>query len=222
MVNVLFVLSLSAADAASSQPASLPRSWSFGVGIAAPVIFVGYGLAMGPQLPHGQVTLERRLRGRTWLMLQANGTYGKGAGQPALFQYYPPPTQVTGVQLAETEYGNIGLVLGLRHAFSVAGLFDVSPYLTIGGEYSGATRTYRNLAFEQESSESFRDFTHAPGATAQVGLIIEREIISGLAIRLSTSILQARYTAAFSSYSRDTWFSAGLAFNPSLELRAVF
>jgi hypothetical protein len=203
-VNTLFLLVL----AASSEPVLVERNWSVGAGISTSTFYVD-GFSVSTLQPEAQMTLERRLAGNAWLLMRGSFGYSKSEYEPLYGSRSP------------SEHVNASLALGFRYAFSLANILTLSPFVTVGGGYSWSEWTQPIRDANGLEIDTWNMVGYRPGVEAQAGLMIERELIPGLALRFSTPIASVRYNVGLGTTPSKSLF-AGLAFAPSLELRFVF
>ena len=176
------------------------------------------GLSAAPS-PRATFLIERRLSERLFLSFNAGAGYS--ASQSATFSGF--------------SYRNLSLEgsLGLRRLFNPGGIIEVSAFGAAGVNYGN----FESRGFIS-SSDGMGGTTSAPqtycgnsftvGAVA--GLTLERELITGLALRLSSSILGfsygvSKYTLLVSDTSTESagdQVDVGLRFNPAIELRYAF
>jgi hypothetical protein len=206
---------------ASTSGATAPRlDWSIGAGLGWTGISLssngfpaGYVNGVNPSAVFATASLERRLAPRTWLVFGVNGTFDHST-------YSLPPGAAGFTSLDAFQ---IGLAAGVRQVLtaptspvevSIIGLLE-------GGVGSwSATWTSSTLAGQLESQTDW--FVGASG-----GLAVDRELTSGLSLRVGTPILALRWSsiqARFVGQSETTGSSFGVALRiaPYLELRLAF
>ncbi|MFZ5438352.1 MAG: hypothetical protein ACOZQL_00020 [Myxococcota bacterium] len=168
--------------------------------------------------PTAAAFVERRLGERSWLMFQAavgyTGQTLRDSGSNRLF----------------TANGRVGA----RYVLNPHGLIEVSWY----GAAHVAWRSWNSgslqMAFDPQTNTVGTELTtyKSTGLSigAVTGVVLERELIEGLALRLSTSILGASYSSNWAQVSNNVSLQqasgdgvdVGLRFSPSLELRYSF
>ncbi len=218
-------------------PAAVPRQteWNFGAGLG--FSFGGFGLSAnaiglaGPAgsgglgglgvtpSPRATLLLERRLTDQLFLSFNA------GAGYTAL----------QSSTFSGFSYRNLSLEgsLGLRRLFNPGGVIEVSAFGAAAvnyGNFEGRSvlRTIDGMGGTTSTPQISRGNSFAVGAVA--GLTLERELITGLAVRLSSSILGFNYGGSnltilvsdTPTESAGDLFDVGLRFNPAIELRYAF
>ena len=176
------------------------------------------GLSVAPS-PRATLLLERRLSERLFLSFNAGAGYS--ASQSASFSGF--------------SYRNLSLEgsLGLRRLFNPGGIIEVSAFGAAGVNYGNfesrsVISTSDGMGGTTSTSQTYRGNSFTVGAVA--GLTLERELITGLALRLSSSILGfsyggSKYTlivADATTESAGDQIDVGLRFNPAIELRYAF
>jgi hypothetical protein len=204
--------------APTTQPPAAPATaaieaprWSLGFGYAPSVVTVltsnsGLGGVL-TSTPRVSTTVERRVGDATWLGFQLGGRYGSSSTEDS----------------RGSESGGLYAQLGVRHVLNPKGLVEVSLWGAASADYW--TGSYPS------PSEQVPDAVHS-GRGFSLGLVgglaLERELVQGLALRLSSSVAQANWgkTMDWASGSdlRSTseFGSVSLAFAPMLELRYAF
>lgn len=222
-----------------SPPAAVPSraDWNLGAGLgfsfgtiglsSGPIGLAGLagagglaslGLSVAPS-PRATLLLERRLSERLFLSFNAGAGYS--ASQSATF--------------SGLSYRTLSLEgsLGLRRLFNPGGIIEVSAFGAAGVNYGNfesrsVISTSDGMGGTTSAPQTYRGNSFTVGAVA--GLTLERELITGLALRLSSSILGfsyggSRYTlliADTSTESAGDQIDVGLRFNPAIELRYAF
>jgi hypothetical protein len=209
--------------AARAEPDAAPSpaapQWSLGAGV---ISFSGSSLVLGSTsaalgtsqatlLFAPQASLERRLGDDTFLLFGVSGTASRQrADLPA-----------TAAAQSRADLVQLGLSAGVRRLLTPRGApMDVSLVLT-GDLGFGRSRQDYTLPTGTVSHQT------AWRVGAAAGLAVDRELVSGLSLRVATSILGVGYTwrrfeASDSGVSSGTGLTAGLALAPSLELRLAF
>ncbi|MBI5543521.1 MAG: hypothetical protein HY901_06500 [Deltaproteobacteria bacterium] len=171
--------------------------------------------------PRISVLIERRVSQPLFLTFQASASYGEGKNEVS--------PELTAHQL------ELDGELGFRHVLNPRGLVEISWFATAGVRYANVES--RSLVGVYNQSPPYdvtmtlrvsRGHSFAVGVVA--GLAVERELIEGLALRLSAGILGASYglssfndwTSAEAADYRVHEFDLGLRFIPSLALRYAF
>lgn len=199
------------APAAPATAAVEAPRWSLGFGYAPSIVTVltsDSGLdGLLTSTPRVSTTIERRVGDATWLGLQLGGNYGSS---------HPEDSR-------GWEYGSLYAQVGVRHVLNPKGLVEVSLWGAASASYwSGA---YPNPS-EQEPDAVHSSRAFSLGLVG--GLALERELIQGLALRLSSSVAQASWNKTLDWTSRADLrravesTSVSVAFAPMLELRYAF
>lgn len=212
---------LAHAGDAALEPAQ--RSWNVGAG-AGVVYGVAYGvLGLGqlstvviPQ-PRLTVLVERRLSERLFLTFQVEGSYGwnESPASPGLF----------------TRQAGLDAALGVRGVLNPRGLIEVSWFANAGATYR-SSETHTAVAVWDPTTGASQQEARAilgrgVGVGAVAGLVLERELVDGLALRLSSSIVGLSYglgsattsTPDGSTVEDRRGLDVGLSFSPTLQLR---
>jgi hypothetical protein len=201
-----------ASPEAPGTPAAPEPNWSIGAGFVTGIAGYSIGLlglgstaipVTATQNPGASALLERRLGGRSYLMLDLMGSY--------MNAHVASPAD------ASVRQRSLGADVGIRYVVtppdsivdvSVLGVanVDVSDYVTNGG-------TFRNQA------------QWSVGVSG--GLAAERKLAPGLYVRLSTPILSASYFRTTYQFdgadpTASSGVNVGLHLAPRLELRLAF
>lgn len=207
------------AAAQTSPPTEAPREpdWtfgggvSFGVGAVTSSLSVG-GLTVTTQIPTVAASLERRLAGRTWLVLGGAGGVAHRRADVQEGSYgYPRDDSRQGF-----------LTAGVRHALTSAGApVEVSAIAYVEGGLVDADQ--RLFVFTTESREDVTMWVAGVGA----GIAIDRELTHHVSLRVASPLLQARYARLRVKETGQpaqtaTDLSAGALVVPRLELRVAF
>lgn len=201
----------------SVEPVSAP-SWSIGAGLSfgglsgwsltPPVTgLTGLtGLSVLTSVAPGVTTsLERSLGERLWLLVGLSGaiaTSQRDAG-------------------SSTSRGISGQI-GVRYVLTQPGaMADVSVLALLNGGLDDLSLSSANLAAGSVRGAS----NWSIGLSG--GLAVERQLASGLSVRIATSLISAGYSRGKITYVdaadvMTTGFSAGLVLAPRLELRMAF
>jgi hypothetical protein len=208
--------------AAVKPPASAEPNWSIGagVGFGSGVVYVGsfyLGGATGvPLIPRTTywptlvTSLERRIGGRTWLVLGAAGWFSdERAAWENTDLTVPPEVQRYGVQLST----------GLRRVMTPkASIVDVSILALVEGGVG-------HQSLERASGGSDKEDAWLAGGS--LGFAVERTLVDRLSVRLATPIVAVRYwssevTAPANVRVTSSAWTADLYLAPRLELRLAF
>ena len=212
----------------------VPRNWNLGAGISFLFPTVGFfpgvaigalagagsgalgGLSAGAPLPRLTLLIERRLSERLFLML--NGGIGYSGSQSQTFSAISSRTFAFDASA------------GVRGIFNPGGVVEVSGFGSVAVAYTNYEfrsifQTTDSMGMSVQTPTTVRGNSYTVGGLA--GLALERELISGLALRLSSSILGFSYNGtATSSIVQDNTTEnesrggdVGLRFNPAIELR---
>lgn len=215
----------------------VPNDWNVGAGIGFGVSFAsldatpglaGLGGLAGSSLssslglssqPRMTVLIERRLGERLFLGFQlAAGFRGSQSDTFSAVSYRSI---------------NVDGTIGLRSLFNPRGVVEVSWFVNLGAGYGNVESnalisTLDASGAVTQTPQTWRSNAFAVGAVA--GLALERELVSGLALRLSSSIVGVSYSVSgntsivreVSTDSANHGFDGGLRFSPTLELRYAF
>ena len=230
-----------ATTAAQPVHAAVPilRDWNVGAGFTFPLGGVGFSGSLGglaglagfaggasllslsiPTAPRMTILIERRLSERLFLGFQAAVSYRANQSD-------------TSTAISSRDLILEGAV-GLRRIFNPRGIVEVSWFGNAGVGYGNFEN--RNLGFTVDPTtamfvqtpQTVRGNSFAVGAVT--GITLERELIAGLALRLSSSILGISYgsiastilTGDASVATANHGVDAGLRFSPAIELRYAF
>ena len=165
------------------------------------------------------VLIERRLSERFFLSFQAAVTYSSNVSD-------------TFSALSSRNLSLEGAV-GVRRVFNPGGVIEVSWFGNAGVgyadfEYRTLLSSFDGTGMLTSTPQTTRGHSFAVGAVT--GLTLERELIAGLAVRLSSGVLGVSYGSSTSTTSSATTsvdstnhgVDAGLRFSPALELRYAF
>jgi hypothetical protein len=213
----------------------VPRNWNLGAGISflfptasfLPGIGLGalasagslgglVGMGAGTPLPRLTLLIERRLTERLFLML--NGGIGYSGSQSQTFSAISSRTFAFDASA------------GLRGIFNPGGIVEVSAFGSVAVAYTNyefrsILQTTDSMGMSVQTPTTLRGNSYTVGGLA--GLALERELISGLALRLSSSILGFSYNGVSNSSivqdntseNESRGGDVGLRFNPAIELR---
>lgn len=205
--------------------AGLGFTWSPVTGLSSLSSLSGLGALsslglMGTVQPSVSALIERRLSARTFLLFQLSGGYGSWQS-------------TTDADSSSRQFSVDGQ-LGVRHVFNPHGLIEVSWYGSARAGYQSIEAQLRTQSLDPSTGMLSPDLLALRGRSfsvgAATGLVLERELVEGLALRFSSSVLGL----SFSSSSSETVgnfavqpnggrsFDVGLRFSPTLELRYAF
>ena len=209
------------AEGADAAPAAAPAQtapWSLGAGAGwgpfygLQTAYLGGPGAVPPAAPTVRASLERAVRTGWWLELGFGGDVQRLRGDA--------PDGIG--RTTRNDAGTAALNLGLRRALTAPGApVCVSVDLALVAGYT---------AFHIESAALTTTQVvrgEAVSLGLATGLAVERELTSGLSLRVGTSLLEAWWTSASvkdSVYGEVTrkGGNASLALSPWLELRQAF
>lgn len=167
------------------------------------------------------VLLERRVAERLFLTFQGAASYGASQDD-------------TNADL-KGHLLDLEGALGVRRVFNPGGVIEVSWFGNAGFGYTNSESRYLTTSYDSTTGaftlttlQIIRSHTFSVGAVT--GITLERQLIEGLALRLSSSIVGVSYgLGATTATTPDTktdrqthQFDAGLRFSPSIELRYAF
>lgn len=179
------------------------------------------GALGGLSQPTMTLLLERRLNEYLFVTFQASAGYGASQDDKN--------SEVFSHQLS------LAGTIGLRRVINPRGIVEVSWFANLGLGYGNfESRVTGNLynpttgMFLPDALQIARGNSFSLGAVA--GLTLERELVAGLALRLSSSVLGFSYGSGASSLStpdsssdgKSHGFNLGLRFSPSIEIRYAF
>jgi hypothetical protein len=238
MLIFVSLLVLSAASEPVMAVEKAKPNWSFGGGpsvfaYASAPYYSPYALAGLSQLrPMVKMNMnaERRLASGLWLMVNVSGSFSDRQDQTS--NLLGGAVSGAGNSLTSRRFGG---ALGLRYQFDLPGGVELSPYLMIGGEYAWETSTYRQPYYDQTGAyyELERTRNEQGGiVSARLGVVLERELIGGLALRVGTSLVEAKMDFARGEITTagapgefpiaQQSFALGIALEPSIEVRYRF
>ncbi len=208
----LLMLIVCPLSALAEEEAAPPR-WSLGAGVSPAVIYSSCsGDPGGPvcsttQSPGATVSLERRLSDSRWLVLSADGTI-RDSHQDG----------VAGAPGYRSSYRQGYLSVGVRQILTGRGaLVDVSLLALAQGGYDRSDSRF-------EGSPAQRSSAWFGGAS--LGLALDRELTSGLSVRVATPLAGAWWEQSRQRVSGSTVrghaFTASVYLAPRLELRLAF
>lgn len=189
-----------APSSASSDPrASGDWSVTAGIGFDGPNYGYEYYSRTGPAWG---LTLEYRLSRHTWMLFGTS------------VQYH------TNVRGSDAQGYNGGWAwiaeghTGLRYVFNPGKVFELSSYVIMGGFDS------RFDQFSQRSSST--------GAEGTFGISVDRELIHGVGVRVSSSFASSGWAQTRMGYTNtptrqeEAGFYAAIGLQPTVELRMTF
>jgi len=177
---------------------------------------LGYGcLGCGFGMPQGMVLVERLLGESAALMLRVSaGTSDREYGTANLSWAY------------KRETTNLGIDAGLRWIFNPGGIVEVATYISLGGSWYWSEYTSLGGSGDWWKSDGY---SYSIGLTA--GLVLERELLDRLYLRLTSSLAGLSYSWSESKYtdsegpepkSNSNTITGGLVFSPAIQLRFLF
>lgn len=211
----------------------VPRNWNLGAGISFLFPTVGVvspglgisglagagslgGLSAGVALPRLTLLIERRLSERLFL------TFNAGVG-------YAGSQSETYSAISSRSF-SFDATAGLRGIFNPGGVVEVSAFGSVVAaysnfEYRSLLQTVDSMGMTVQTPTTLRGNAYTIGGIA--GLALERELISGLALRLSSSILGFSFNGTesntlvqdISTENKTRGGEVGLRFSPAIELR---
>ncbi len=211
LATLLIVLPLSAMAQAGSSSAG----WSLGAGVSTAVIYSSCSTSTGlicpsARGPSASASLERRLSDSSWLVVGFAGAIGDSRQDPI-------PDSSGGARWKERR---LTVDIGLRRIVTGRGAPVEVSILALGeGGYDEASATLDgNAAGEQRFSSWL--------AGADVGLAIDRELVTGLTLRVATPLAGAWWQKTRQRLSGSTVdgrsVDASVYLAPRLELRLAF
>jgi hypothetical protein len=211
-----------AAKTNEEQDWRLRYGWNLGAGVGLGSYGILGSIEGGGTVPTFQMSIERRVGPKTWLVL--NALFQNSVTDVELESNFDPTLRRT----VERSSNAIGGLIGLRHAI-VSGIAEVSLFGTVGATYwwIGGPRPGED--------ESYGSYPTLPGTKSKAfeavgGLTVERELIEALTLRLSTGVAALRVgdesevVAAGEGVRRRnrSFASLRLELAPVLELRFYF
>lgn len=210
------------ARAADASVEATPKRWNVGAGAGVAYGGLGLGQASTVVIPQPRLTVlaERRLSERLFLTFQVDGSYGwdESPTRPGLF----------------TRQANLDGALGVRGVLNPRGVIEVSWFTSAGATYRSSETHTAVVVWNPTTGSSQEEarVLHGRGfgVGAVVGLVLERELVDGLALRLSSSVVGLHYGLASATTSTPDGstnedrrgLDFGLSLNPSLQLRFAF
>jgi hypothetical protein len=213
----------------ATRATSAAPGWSIGAGVGFGSFFSTSptyvsssinGLYISPQpVPAAVASVERRLSGRTWLVIGADGSFSHDRQDV--------PADSTGFR--KTDMYGLGVSAGIRRFLTRAGApVDVSVDVTAS---AGANRWKGGAAYRDYTNggaiadASFDASGWRTGAT--FGLAVDRELTGALSVRVATPIVGAWYGKTRTEVTGQPTLDreelgAGLRIAPRLELRLAF
>ena len=208
-----------------AAPKPLPN-WNVGAGIfAGGDSLFGFSALSGVSAltaPTYGAAFERRVGPRTWLALNAMGSYDS-RDVPITPADEPPVRSAAAVHSLSGSF-----LLGLRHEI-VQSLVNVSVFA------AGVISAQRVRPDTLRSSESYQGLQYTPSNARSVGFVggmtVERQLIEALALRLSLDLASLSFSRTTTEtidglgVGTPTSFSArrfGVAVRPGLQLHFYF
>lgn len=204
---------------ASAPAAEPPGPWSLGAGVGFTLLGSSFGgvASLGglgvspPTAPTVVASLERAVAPGWWLVLGAAISANRERGDA------PPASFVS----TRSDYTLGSASIGLRRALTRAGApVTVSMHALADVGYSWSRQDLELTTPETRRSESF-------GFGLTVGLAVERELTSGLSLRVATPLLAGGWNSAtldgtVTGHTSREGGGVSLVLAPSLELRLAF
>ena len=220
------VASLLAADAELEPAPVVERpGWSIGAGLSFAALRVGTddGSAFR-DIPNATLAVERRLAGRTWLLLGLRGGINEDKTSPEV----EPVTMVSVVNSTTDQL--VAVALGVRQSLlPVKAPVDVSVVAIASFGYQREVRsqiTTRPMPLGPPVVENRTTVNNRGTAGLGLGITVERTLIENLAVRFTLGLMQVSYSAGRVANTNNaqsvSTLSAGLALQPGLELRFYF
>ena len=190
--------------------------------------FVGVSLSPtntnSPSLLSPRVSIETRVGANTWLILNATASYA--SFEELVVSSSPTPPTGDERKTLAVSTTRLAALLGLRHIV-MRGIVDVSLYVA-----AGVSRE-RAGGDAPEGSETVYPIVPGSKATsvgAVGGLAVEKELLRGLAARITTDLLGASYGSVdqvqwLDGVATPTTFTSGnvgLALSPALLVQFYF
>lgn len=216
------------APAPAPAPVATHSDWNMGAGLG---FTYSWGLstavsglsslnARSVMLPSATLVIERRVGDRTFITFQGAVSYSTNQSDIA-------------PEIA-TQYLDVNGQVGVRRVLNPGGLVEVSWFAS--GRAGWATNSIRaptavvDPSTGQMTTELASTSNRTFGVGAVAGLALERELIEGLALRFSSSVVGVGYSLGGTSTSRSSvsttgeshGFDVGLRFSPALEVRYAF
>lgn len=178
------------------------------------------GMYLVPQ-PRFTVLVERRLSDQLFLTFQGSASYSASQDDKN--------AELKGHHLA------LDGAVGLRRVFNPRGVIEVSWFGNLGIGYTNSESRTLGLFYDPATASYSQTMlakyrSHTFGVGAVTGLTLERTLIDGLALRLSSSIVGLNYGLGATTLTtpmektdrQNSQFDVGLRFSPSIELRYAF
>ncbi|MCM2333736.1 MAG: hypothetical protein NDI82_07295 [Anaeromyxobacteraceae bacterium] len=209
----------SPARAEAAAPAAVTSgAWSLGAGVGytvfGPTAFLASypGYTSLPYAPTARASIERTLAPRWWLVTGVSGASSRNRADAPAGATYPS---------ARSDASWASIAIGVRRALTATG----SPVTVSGLLLAQAGWTATRVDRAGTTPEVQRG--EAIGAGLSSGLAVDRELMSGLSLRVSTPLLSVlwssqRLSSDVSGVSRTKGGEASLSLAPSLELRLAF
>lgn len=200
-----------------AAPSPAAPQWSLGAGVisfggsALGAISLNPSFQLPPNVPGAQASLERRLGDDTWLVVGLTGLFDR--------ERLDLPAGASGQ--SRLDLAGVGLNAGVRRVLTPGGsLVDVSLVFLGNAGLLHARQDFAGITNGTQRQTAWR-----VGVSA--GIAVDRELVSNLSLRVSTSLLGAGYTWGRTELSDGgsadgSVLSAGFQLAPSLELRLAF
>ncbi len=222
-MRLLTLCCLLASTMATAQPMTAATTRNVGAGFGFTYLLglnslTGGAFSLGA--PAATLTLERRVGDRTFVTFEGSLAFGTNQNDTA------------------REFSNQAFAvngqLGVRRVLNPGGLIEVSWFASGRGGWSSTTNRQPTTAVDPSTGlvASTVSLTNnrAFSVGAVAGLALERELIEGLALRFSSSIVGVGYSQGSLSVNNDfvnatyatRGVDIGLRFSPSLEVRFAF
>jgi hypothetical protein len=206
--------------AAAPAPAAAEPTgpWSLGAGLGyvvygSPVFAASYpGYTNLPYAPTVRASLERAVAPRWWLVAGASGFASRTRSDVQAGYTYPP---------TRSDATSLSISGGVRRALHAPGApVTVSGLLLAQVGWTTARSDRAGAVPEVQRGEAL-------GVGLSAGLAVDRELLTGLSLRVATPVLAAMWTSQrlssdVSGVARTKGGEVSLTLAPSLELRLDF
>jgi hypothetical protein len=190
------------------------RRWSLGAGVGFGVSVVSSTVSpdglflLGGSAPTASASLERELSPRSWLVLGVNGAITRQSSEMVAGTSYDQDLVLAAASI------------GVRNVVTPSGApVDFSTVLLAEGGFAHA-----GLSPEPPSgAHALRSWRIG----ASFGIAVDRELTTGLSLRVATPLVQAAYSSERVEYvggppTRMSGFGVGVVVAPRLELRIAY